>query len=484
MKKNIRPWILAAVVLLLLAAATLFYNTVHFYTTEYDLSPTCTAEGGHFQKCALCRRTKQIGTVPPTGHKQEWFTVKEPTSATEGIKELRCSVCNILLETKRTPMKESPIPSLYLQGSGMGMSATKSILARFLYRNNEALAEKTEQEASDETEIPTTDENGNPIPTEKDSSGTTRVRLMDSGADFDKKLSYVLNDFEVGEGQAPLFGDFGQSEEIRIYANNDDMTCVRRIVSYGQWRDIVAANYPDYARFISASEDTQYAGYNFLLYIRNQKPTYTFMGIYTLSVPYISLVQKNLPDVRYILYQYGDSLAYVYGNAEEETLARESLSAFFDCESDAFSLHTDFDVFTDYYAFSLMTGNRDAFSDLYWVSSDGTIWYPVPNNTEHTYGSRAGTIDLSASGDTVAPSGIFSRFASAYNSAILRRVSELKRGRLSPEKVGEEFATAVSNLDVEVYREDCNLNNVAFRDPQKEVERLVTWYTEHLAALR
>ena len=105
MKKTFRPWIIAAAILLLLAGATLFYKTVHFYTTEYDLLPTCTAEGGHYRRCALCRRVQQVTLIPPTGHKQEWFTVKEATSATEGIEELRCSVCNILLSTKRTAMK-------------------------------------------------------------------------------------------------------------------------------------------------------------------------------------------------------------------------------------------------------------------------------------------------------------------------------------------------------------------------------------------
>ena len=483
MKKTFRPWIIAAAILLLLAGATLFYKTVHFYTTEYDLLPTCTAEGGHYRRCALCRRVQQVTSVPPTGHKQEWFTVKEATSATEGIEELRCSVCNILLSTKRTAMKNSPIPSLYLHGSGMGMSATQSILARFLYRSNETESEELTDETGEEA-APTTDENGNPIPTERDSSGTTRVRLMDDRADFDKKLSYVLNDFEVGEGQPPLFGDFGQSDEIRIHANNDDTIGVRRIVSYGQWRDIVAANYPDYARFISASDDTQYAGYNFLLYIRNQKPTYTFMGIYTLSIPYVSLVRKNLPDVHCILYQYGDRLDYVYGDAENEGSARESFDSFLRCSSDSLAEHTDLDILTDYCAFSLMIGNGDAFSDLYWVSPDGVLWYPVPNNTEHTYGSCAGTIELSDSRELVVPTGIFGRFYGDNTESVLRRVSELKRGRLSPEKIKAEFMSAISKLDTEVYREDCSLNNAPFRDPKTEVEKLTAWYTEHLDRLR
>ena len=488
--KNRTLWIVLIVVILL-TAATVVFNTVHFYTIEYDLDPTCTASGGHYQKCALCRRVRLVSAVPAVGHKQTWFTVKEATSATEGIEELRCSVCNLLLETKRIPMKESPIPALYLRGSGMGMSATHSILADFVYRGNDKnrgenpdIPSSENDTASDETLL--SDEENMPLDEDNtQSSGTTRVRLMDESADYDKKLSYVLHDFQVGEGQPPLFGDFGQSDEIRIYANNDDRTGVRRIVSYGQWRDIVAANYPDYARCISASDDTQYAGYNFLLYIRNQKPTYTFMGIYTLSIPYTSLVRKSMPDVRYILYQYGNRIDYVYGAAEDEETARQSFSEFENAPTDSLSYHTDLSVLIDYYAFSLMTANSDAFSDLYWVSPDGVLWYPVPNNMEHTYGSRSGTVALAEADLSVEPSqGIFFEFATAYRAEISKRITELKRGRLSPERIKEEFTVAVSKLDAEVYREDCALNNVAYHDPIQEVEELVAWYTEHLLSLR
>ena len=44
--------------------------------------------------------------------------------------------------------------------------------------------------------------------------------------------------------------------------------------------------------------------------------------------------------------------------------------------------------------------------------------------------------------------------------------------------------SAISKLDTEVYREDCSLNNVPFRDPETEVEKLTAWYTEHLDRLR
>lgn len=479
---------------LLTALATLFYNSVHFYGDEYEVLPTCTAEGGTYRKCSLCHRVTQVSKAPPTGHVQAWYTVKQPTSATEGIEELRCSVCSFLIESKRTPMKESPIPALYLHGSGEGMSSQTSILANFIYRSNDTTTEETALKVFAETpesdsskNVQTDDGEISKLPEYfgEQSIGTTGVHLMKEESDYEKKLNYVLNDFQVGDGELPLFGDFGQSDEIRLYANNDDATCVRRIISYRQWRDLVAASFPDYARLVLASDNTEYAGYNCLLYVRNRKPKYTFMGIYTLSIPYSALVQKNSDaNIRYVFHETNGKLTYVYGDESEYESALQSVNALLNVDAVGIIENLcDTEIMLAYYCFSQLTGNADAFTDLYWVSVDGTVWYPVPNNTEHTYGSREGTVNLSDPNVFPAKTTLWETLSDTYADKIRRRISELKRTRLSPQNVKSEFENAVSKLDVEVYREDCTLNKVPFHDPNKEVERLIEWYTAHLEAL-
>lgn len=484
--------LVGAIAVVLIAVATLFYNSVHFYGDEYDVLPTCTAEGGTYRKCSLCHRVTQMSMLSPSGHTQAWYTVKEATSATEGIEELRCSVCNILVESKRTPMKESPIPALYLHGSGDGMSVRDSILANFIYRSNDtafendvyAFVEADDRELSDDAQTEEGDISKLPEYFGEQSIGTTRVRLMKEESDYEKKLNYVLNDFQVGDGELPLFGDFGQSDEIRLYANNDDPTCVRRIVSYRQWRDLVAADYPDYARLILASDDTEYAGYNSLLYIRNRKPKYTFMGIYTISIPYSVLVQKNSDaGIRYVFHETNGTLQYIFGDDGEQNTAKESLESLLSADAATMTSRTDTDIMLAYYCFSQLTGNADAFTDIYWVSVDGTSWYPVPNNTEHTYGSRTGSVTLSDPTTFPEKSGVWKTLSVEYADKIRRRISELKRSRLSPQNVNAEFIQAVSKLDIDVYREDCSLNKVPFHDPNKEVERLIEWYAAHLDAL-
>ena len=456
---------------IVLVVSLLFYYFIHIYN-EYDIAPGCVTSGGHYKQCRICGKVEQLSSAPPEGHKPATKVIKEPTAATKGEKETRCTVCQQLISLEKTPAKLSPIPSLRLIGSSVGMTDINSISATFSYTDG--------AEDSD-------------VPAAK-TGGTVKVRLMNKTRPPYDKYSYVLNDFLVTEGDQLLFGDFGDSEQINIYANNDDTTFARRIITYRQWKDLVSESYPQYSQYIRVSDYTEYAGYNMLLYIKSTKPDYSFAGVYTLSIPYSILAQKNTSaQIKYVVRQEVSESAdeeavtkytYVFGNSSEEDSAISSLSEYLDPNIGMLSFGTKNDVITDYFTFSLITGNLDAFNDLYWVTSDGKVWYPVPSNTEHSYGSEWNTTEIAAPDIFSSDFGAFwdAYFEKHFND-IKVRYRELKETRLSPTNIKTEFNRAITKLDIDVYEEDRNTYGAPFENPLDAAEKLYSWYEGRLSFL-
>ena len=456
----------------IIVVALLIYNFVHVYR-EYDIEPGCATSGGHYRECKICGNVQQTENFEPEGHKPATKVVKEPTAATYGEKETRCTVCQQLIDLEKTPPKISPIPSFRLIGRGAGMTATNSISATFSY---------TDGAESEEIEAAVT-------------GGDVKVRLMNSGERVDAKHSYVLTDFHVTEGDKLLFGDFGDSEQIDLYANNDDPTFARRIITYRQWKDLVSELYPEYSKYIAVSEDTEYAGYNMLLYIKSTKPDYSFAGIYTLSIPYSILALKNTSaDIKYVIRhkvsvdgETGENISkyeFEFGAPEEEENALNNLLAFLDISSDSEIDFANEKVLTDYFTFSLITGNVDAFNDIYWVTSDGSTWYPVPANTEHSYGSGKNTTELVEVAAVTSDFGEFwNTFFELKYDDIKSRYRELKDTRLSLNNIKTEFNRAITKLDLNVYEEDSKTYGSEYKNPLEEAEKLYSWYEERIAFL-
>lgn len=75
-----------------------------FYTyKDTVITPaTCTEAGSEFCTC-ICGETK-TNVIPATGHTRgAWTVVKAATCDSEGKEEVRCTVCNIVVEEKTTP---------------------------------------------------------------------------------------------------------------------------------------------------------------------------------------------------------------------------------------------------------------------------------------------------------------------------------------------------------------------------------------------
>lgn len=457
-RKQLIVAVLAASVLFLLVLLTILKNTVHVYE-EYTIPARCDSEGSVERRCVFCGRSEVLSTVPALGHSGRWQTTKEPTAATSGVRELRCTVCGKLLDRIKVPAGLSPIPSLRLTGSGAGMTDTFAISAKFIY----TVGAQTEAEALS-------------------AEGVTHVRMMFGGEPGSYKHSYVLNDFSVSEEDKALFYAAG-GDRVLLYANNGDPTCARKTVSAQQWYQIASERFPAYARFLTASDGKDYTGYNTLLYIKNTKSDFSFAGIYTLTVPYSVIADYNLGiGLKYAVHETHGvdtvSFEYVAGDPGGEAAAFESLESALSGESASGTVNPD--VAADYYCTALLTGCAGAFSDLYWITADGTEWFPVPATTgyERAYGADASeTLQLQ-----LQPDGFFASVA-ADSERIKKSFSELFGGVLSPENVHAAFAEAVSHLDEAVYREDCRVYKIGYVPLEEELACIDEWYAERCAAL-
>lgn len=472
MKRKIRiplAVIIVAAIILFIAVFTVIRSTVHIYGSEYEIPPRCDSEGGHYKKCVICGKTEQISSIEPLGHNAVWTTLKEPTPAATGVRELRCTVCKKQLELVKIPAKSSPIPAMRLEGSGRGMTATNSVPIRYIYING-----------AEDSEIPA-----------PKTIGSANIRLMNNNSHSYGKFSYVMNGFSVTEGEKLVFGNLGASSEISLYANNDDPTFSRRIVTFGQWKDIISENYKDYASLISMPNNADFVGYNTLLYIKSTKNDYSFAGIYTLALPYENFAANNDgTDIKYVIRRMANAenpdgyFKYVYGNMSEEEQAIKALQALLSSDAGNMGVKADTDFLIDYYSFSVLTGNADAFSDIYWVTSDGKEWYPIPASFEHSYGSVLGKPELSPYDSEYGGfDNIWISLSEKYAEKINRRMYEFATGRLSPENIQREFESNISLLDEEIYIENSRTYGKTYLAPADETDKLIDWYKKRIETL-
>lgn len=77
----------------------------HDYAVTSTIEATCTEAGYTLETCKNCGDTKKINETQATGHDEgEWNTVQEAKLGEAGSKELRCTRCQVLLDTEEIPM--------------------------------------------------------------------------------------------------------------------------------------------------------------------------------------------------------------------------------------------------------------------------------------------------------------------------------------------------------------------------------------------
>jgi hypothetical protein len=112
------------------------------------------------------------------------------------------------------------------------------------------------------------------------------------------------------------------------------------------------------------------------------------------------------------------------------------------------------------------------------------MWYPVPANTEHSYGCSWYTTQLSETSSFMSNFGDFwDTFFEKNYSDIKSRYRELKETRLSPSNIETEFHRAITKLDIEVYKEDAATYGAPYNNPLDEAGKLYSWYRERITVL-
>ena len=75
----------------------------HDYEETSRTEPTCTEDGEIISTCTVCG-DEQIETVPALGHDEgEWATAKDAGVFTKGLRELRCTRDDAVLDTEEIP---------------------------------------------------------------------------------------------------------------------------------------------------------------------------------------------------------------------------------------------------------------------------------------------------------------------------------------------------------------------------------------------
>ena len=76
----------------------------HIYDEGVVVEPTCTEDGYIIHTCQNCGATMKDNVVEALGHTEgEWIVTTEPTQYAEGLKELRCAVCDEVLKSEVLP---------------------------------------------------------------------------------------------------------------------------------------------------------------------------------------------------------------------------------------------------------------------------------------------------------------------------------------------------------------------------------------------
>ena len=77
----------------------------HDYAVSSTVDATCTEDGYTLETCKNCGDTRKTDETQATGHDDgEWKTVQEAELGVAGLKELRCTKCQALLDTEEIPM--------------------------------------------------------------------------------------------------------------------------------------------------------------------------------------------------------------------------------------------------------------------------------------------------------------------------------------------------------------------------------------------
>ncbi len=462
MRRNIRTILIIALPVIAVLALLWGYNNIHIYSKTAHIPADCNNSGKDAKICAICGKMVFTDAEPPTEHIfGVWHEYEASTAATNG-KEIRtCTICG-KFET-RVVSSTSMLPRLYFTGSAIGLSSTNSIVAQF---------------------------GNNP-----DSMYSASFLMMDDNEEG--KYSYIIDviaDPNGGESTDIELGYFGKNNKVLLYAHNDEPSHSHAIIHTELWGEILST-YPELADFeiCSVTDDTTIAGNHIMLYIRNK-----FAGIYTLTLPAENMFEKNhnLPDGTVVVKPLKDDVQIIYAKNTDSSQATDSFYRFVDACAQDFEIgaarYSDSNLLADYYNFCRMTAFSTGLSrDVYWITTDGVKWYPIPvSNEGESFGTKYGTPELAPSNDNLlfAESGYFTdaiwtSLMQGSPELVAQSFYKLSGGIMSTEKVSAGFAEKMQLLDPELFVEEFRTYKKRYSEEYFIPSNVSKWYTERVSAL-
>lgn len=119
---------------------------------EVTIEPTCTTEGHKELRCSICNELLEEETIPATGHTPgSWEVTKQPDWIHDGEQVKRCTTCNEILETQTLPANHTPLYVI----AGCAIGVLFVIILAFVLKkrkSTETVAEKTETDSKKEDE--------------------------------------------------------------------------------------------------------------------------------------------------------------------------------------------------------------------------------------------------------------------------------------------------------------------------------------------
>lgn len=485
-------------------------------------APSCATVGTELYACRICGDT-EARSIPATGEHidGEWETLQAATATVSGREQLRCAVCNNVINERLIPCDAESMPIMYLNGNYW--QATK-----------------------DKNEVAMTFSYVAPDGTSYEGGATIKVQGATSINYAKKNYTIKLYKDETLEKKQKIDLGWGKESKYVLKANWVDAIQARNIVSCRLWGDMVACRTVSENQARLAALPTNGGaidGFPVAVYMNGE-----FYGLYTLNVPKDewlfgmddSETEAILcaddwvnTDFSVLLTEFkenaaGDLVAnnggweLKYCGTDDTSWVTESFNnLILFCQQkdgaefkEGISQYLDVDAAIDYLIYMYVVLMRDNTSkNMNWVTYDGVTWIPSVYDQDGTFGMvwdgkryATGNSNLPSVKDGVINVGfalgngyfvLWDKLWNNFTEEILLRYMELRQGVLSYDNIVAEFEAFRAEIPESIYQADIEYwakdradwwkgdtyNGVADYFAKFNYEYIYTWQAERLTYL-
>ena len=451
---------------------------------ELLFAPTCVDSGIQTYFCEVCGKSEER-VLPATGvHTDgDWETVKEATSTDSGKDELRCTVCNALIDERAIPSDAESMARLYLDGE---------------YQNATAAKNEVDMQFSLIQPDGTTYD------------GYAKMKVQGSSSVAYAKKNYTLKLYKDADfsSKNKINVGWGKENKYVIKANWVDFTNARNIVSCRLWGDIVKSRAASDIQQRLADLKTNGGavdGFPVAVYMNG-----VFYGLYTFNVPkdewmfdmddseteaILGADDWNHTDFNTLIGSFyedsksGDIVSkdggweLIYCGSDDYSWVAPSFDALIkfcqENDGEAFragaSEYLDVDAAIDYIIYMYAVCMRDnASKNMLWITYDGKRWTPSVYDQDGTFGQSWDGVNAAAPtyclptvkdgkvlpnipfGPNAHPVNfiLWDRILNCYTEEVLLRYKELRESTLSVSNMQAELRAFEESVPASIYEAD------------------------------